>query len=87
MATHPHLPEDLNIMFVLFCLVFVQSDLYHTSVSGASQVRVKNFISVMESVMRPYIGAAMRVHTHNRKRVAVLISGTGSNLQVCFRAV
>jgi len=38
----------------------------------------------MESVMRPYVGLAMKVHTHNRKRVAVLISGNGSNLQVCF---
>lgn len=48
---------------------------------GASQVRVKNFVSVMERVMRPYVSSAMRVHTHNRKRVAVLISGDGSNLQ------
>jgi len=38
----------------------------------------------MESVMRPYVSTAMKVHTHNRKRVAVLISGDGSNLQVCF---
>ena len=38
----------------------------------------------MESVMRPYVSSAVKVHTHNRKRVAVLISGNGSNLQVCF---
>jgi hypothetical protein len=57
--------------------------IHRTSLSGASQVRVKNFISVMERVMRLYVHSAMRVHTHNRKRVAVLISGDGSNLQVC----
>jgi hypothetical protein len=67
--------------FVLYLCSLI---LHLTSVSGASQVRVKNFISVMESVMRPYVGAAVRVHTHNRKRVAVLISGSGTNLQVCF---
>lgn len=70
--------------FVVLCLVFVLSDPHHTSLSGMSQVRVKNFISVMESMMRPYVSLAMRVHTHDRKRVAVLISGDGSNLQVCF---
>jgi hypothetical protein len=34
--------------------------------------------------MRPYVSSAVKVHTHNRKRVAVLISGNGSNLQVCL---
>jgi hypothetical protein len=64
---------------VLFSLIFNR-----TSVSGASQVTVKNFISVMERVMRPYVSSAMKVHTCLRKRVAVLISGSGTNLQVYF---
>jgi hypothetical protein len=27
LTTHPHLQEELNIMFVVLCFVFVQSDL------------------------------------------------------------
>jgi hypothetical protein len=53
-------------------------------VSDASQVEVTNFIPVMETAMRPYVNMVMKTHTQNRKRVGVLISGTGTNLQVFF---
>jgi hypothetical protein len=51
-------------------------------VPDASQVEVRNFIPAMETVMRPYVNVVMKTHTQNRKRVGVLISGTGTNLQV-----
>lgn len=47
----------------------------------ASRVEVANFVFAMEAVMRPYVNLVMKVHTRNRKRVGVLISGTGTNLQ------
>lgn len=57
---------------------------YFTFLSDASQVIVKNFVSVMETVMKPYMNSVMRVHTRSRKRVGVLISGSGTNLQVFY---
>jgi uncharacterized Fe-S cluster-containing radical SAM superfamily enzyme len=70
-------------MFVnVFCSV--QTVFCSASLSDTSQVEVTNFVSAMEAVMRPYVNLVMKAHTQNRKRVGVLISGTGTNLQVSF---
>ena len=45
------------------------------------QVVVKHFESAMLSVMRPYVPSLLCMTTLQRKRVAVLISGSGTNLQ------
>ncbi|XP_063228160.1 trifunctional purine biosynthetic protein adenosine-3 isoform X2 [Bacillus rossius redtenbacheri] len=45
------------------------------------RVEVDNFISSMERVMQPYVPSLVRSLQPNRKRVAVLISGSGTNLQ------
>lgn len=45
------------------------------------QVVVNYFESAIQSVMRPYIPSLLSMTTLKRKRVAVLISGSGTNLQ------
>ncbi|KAJ4445407.1 hypothetical protein ANN_07212 [Periplaneta americana] len=50
-------------------------------VSDVSQVDVTNFVPVMETVMRPYVKSVVKSHAPERKRVGVLISGSGTNLQ------
>ncbi|XP_069683657.1 trifunctional purine biosynthetic protein adenosine-3 [Periplaneta americana] len=47
----------------------------------ASQVDVTNFVPVMEALMRPYVKSVVKLHAPERKRVGVLISGSGTNLQ------
>lgn len=72
------------LYFVWFRFVSVWINIYCTFLSDASQVIVKNFVSVMETVMRPYVNLTVRIHTRSRKRVGVLISDNGTNLQVFY---
>nr|CAD7586704.1 unnamed protein product [Timema genevievae] len=49
--------------------------------AGDSYVEVINFQSSMEGVMKPYIASVVQSRAPVRKRVGVLISGSGTNLQ------
>jgi len=47
-----------------------------------SYVEVKKFANAMEPLMRPHIQTYVAARMHPKMRVAVLISGSGTNLQV-----
>ncbi|KAK7866200.1 hypothetical protein R5R35_001415 [Gryllus longicercus] len=51
-----------------------------------SLVVVDNFVSVMEAAMKPYVPSLVKYHVPDRKRVGVLISGSGTNLQALIDA-
>lgn len=51
-----------------------------------SQVEINNFAEAMESLMNPYIPMVVKTRMVQRKRVAVLISGTGTNLKSLLEA-
>lgn len=50
------------------------------------QVEILNFAEAMESLMKPYIPMVVKSRMVQRKRVAVLISGTGTNLKSLLEA-
>ncbi|KAL1463277.1 hypothetical protein WDU94_015043 [Cyamophila willieti] len=50
------------------------------------QVEINNFAEAMESLMNPYIPMVVKSRMVQRKRVAVLISGTGTNLKSLLEA-
>lgn len=50
------------------------------------QVIVNNFTEVMEPLMRPYIPSILQKNASIKKRVGVLISGSGTNLQALIDA-
>ncbi|KAI4457143.1 trifunctional purine biosynthetic protein adenosine-3-related [Holotrichia oblita] len=49
-------------------------------------VIVNNFMDVMETRMRKYVPEAVSLHATPKKKVGVLISGTGTNLQALIDA-
>ncbi|CAG9812407.1 unnamed protein product [Phaedon cochleariae] len=54
--------------------------------SVSEQVTVKHFSDVMEASMRPHIPSVVRNQPVSKKRVGVLISGSGTNLQALIDA-
>nr|CAD7396078.1 unnamed protein product [Timema poppensis] len=54
--------------------------------AGDSHVEVINFQSSMEGVMKPYVASMVQSRAPVRKRVGVLISGSGTNLQSLIEA-
>lgn len=52
----------------------------------SEQVVVRNFSEVMELSMRPFVPLIMKRHSAPKKRVGVLISGSGTNLQALIDA-
>ncbi|KAL3273731.1 hypothetical protein HHI36_015160 [Cryptolaemus montrouzieri] len=51
-----------------------------------TQVVVENFSEVMEAAMKPYVQKLVEKHSVAKKRVGVLISGSGTNLQALIDA-
>lgn len=51
-----------------------------------AQVIVNNFMDIMETRMRKYVPDAVSLHATPKKKVGVLISGTGTNLQALIDA-
>lgn len=49
-----------------------------------SHVEVKKFANAIEPLMRPHIQTYVASRMHPKMRVAVLISGSGTNLQVKY---
>lgn len=47
---------------------------------------MSNFTEVMEPLMRPYIPKIVQMNAVAKKRVGVLISGSGTNLQALIDA-
>lgn len=47
---------------------------------------VKNFLQILERSMRSFVPALVTRLSQTRKRVAVLISGSGTNLQALINA-
>lgn len=47
---------------------------------------MKHFSEIMEGFMRPYIPKIVQKHLEPKKRVGVLISGSGTNLQALIDA-
>lgn len=68
------------------CVVLCADRVLLCLLSDASQVAVTNFVPAMETVMRPYVNLVTKARARNSKRVGVLISGTGTNLQVSLIA-
>ncbi|KRT78434.1 hypothetical protein AMK59_6588, partial [Oryctes borbonicus] len=56
------------------------------SINGSSSVIVNNMTDVMESSMRKYVPQAVNLNATPKKKVGVLISGTGTNLQALIDA-
>lgn len=54
--------------------------------SDMNQVVVNNFIESMDKVMRPYLPHLIKQNATERKKVGVLISGSGTNLQALIDA-
>ncbi|XP_025836538.1 trifunctional purine biosynthetic protein adenosine-3 isoform X2 [Agrilus planipennis] len=54
--------------------------------NGSEKVHIKNFTKSMEQVMRPFIPSLILKHLQPKKRVGVLISGSGTNLQSLINA-
>ncbi|XP_019761020.1 trifunctional purine biosynthetic protein adenosine-3 isoform X1 [Dendroctonus ponderosae] len=50
------------------------------------QVVVKNFTNVLEQTMRPYVPELISKLSESKKKVGVLISGSGTNLQALINA-
>lgn len=53
---------------------------------AGEQVIVKNFSEVMEPLMRKYVPEVVKLNATPKKRVGVLISGSGTNLQALIDA-
>lgn len=51
-------------------------------IDDESSVEVKKFANALEPLMRPHIQTYVESRMHPKMRVAVLISGSGTNLQV-----
>ncbi|XP_047110551.1 trifunctional purine biosynthetic protein adenosine-3 isoform X2 [Schistocerca piceifrons] len=51
------------------------------SSTGVPRVHVENFVPEMERIMRPFVESVVAAKEPPRKRVGVLISGSGTNLQ------
>lgn len=55
--------------------------LINSSILGEQQVKISNFADAMEPLMRRYVPKLISRLAPKRKRVGVLISGSGTNLQ------
>lgn len=67
----------IKTSFILCCCLFVLD---------VKQVVVNNFIERMDLIMRPYLPGFIQQHIVEKKKVGVLISGSGTNLQALIDA-
>lgn len=60
--------------------------LIHVNIDGQSRVHVENFEKVLEQQMKQYVPSLVATLSKPLKRVGVLISGSGTNLQSLINA-